>query len=100
MRYINLFGLKWKPEKLQSPLLLVQAVDQLPSDPSKSWAQQWPGLAECVATPGSHFGLLTEYVMQTAQTISGLLDNEAEHTGAIAMEKSMYVQQTLLRKSP
>jgi hypothetical protein len=36
---------------------------------------EWPGLTKCVTTPGSHFGLLTEYVTQTAQTIRYLVDN-------------------------
>lgn len=73
--HLDLFGLKWTPNILEAPLLLIQAADQLPSVPINKWAKEWPGLTECITTPGSHFGLLTEYVTQTAQTISKLLEN-------------------------
>ncbi|MEU1180196.1 alpha/beta fold hydrolase [Streptomyces sp. NPDC005820] len=72
-RYLDLFGNHWTPTALTAPLLLVEAADQVPSAPDGGWARHWPGLTAHAATPGSHFGLLTEHVTETAHTLTALL---------------------------
>ncbi len=72
-RYLDLFGNHWTPTALTAPVLLVQAADQVPSAPADGWARHWPGLTAHATTPGSHFGLLTEHVTETAHTLTTLL---------------------------
>ncbi|MDX3311254.1 SDR family NAD(P)-dependent oxidoreductase [Streptomyces sp. ME08-AFT2] len=75
-RYLDLFGNHWTPAPPAAPVHLVQAARQVPSAPDGGWARLWPGLTSRTTTPGSHFGLLTEYVCDTARTLTGLLGTD------------------------
>ncbi|WP_286250223.1 type I polyketide synthase [Streptomyces graminofaciens] len=74
--YLDLFGNHWTPVAPDAPVHLVQAAQQVPSAPDGAWARLWEGLATRTSTPGSHFGLLTEYVTDTARTLTDLLGSD------------------------
>ncbi|MBZ3900156.1 SDR family NAD(P)-dependent oxidoreductase [Streptomyces scabiei] len=71
--YLDLFGNHWTPDALDTAVHLVQAARQVPSAPDGAWARLWKGLATRTTTPGSHFGLLTDHVADTARTLTDLL---------------------------
>ncbi|MCL2893054.1 type I polyketide synthase [Brenneria tiliae] len=80
--YLDLFGHRWTPSLLETPLLLIQAADQPPSVPTGDWVREWQGLVRCVTTPGKHFDLLTKYSVQTAQALAALLDERSTTAAA------------------
>jgi coronafacic acid polyketide synthase Cfa7 len=71
--YMEMFAARWSPAALAAPVLLLLAGTQVPADPDGAWALDWPGLAACVSTPGTHFSLLSGHASQTAATLTTLL---------------------------
>ncbi|MEE3643219.1 MULTISPECIES: type I polyketide synthase [unclassified Brenneria] len=71
--YLDLFGMRWSPSRLSAPVLMLQAADYPASAQPERWASEWPNLVKNLATPGSHFQLLTEYVEHTARNLAVLL---------------------------
>lgn len=83
--YHELFRCQWTPTSLATPLYLLMAEEALPfTDPSKAWVREWPGLVRYETSPGSHFELLTKYVLQTSQTLLELIPSPATAEEGVA----------------